>query len=60
MTRKRPVLQLHPDTGEIIKEHESLSAANRAMGVSPRQGEIKRCCEGNKPSDFGFKWKYKE
>ena len=60
MTRKRPVLQLHPTTGEIIKEHESMTAANLAMGVCPRQNEIRRCCKGEKHSDFGFRWKFKD
>ena len=60
MTRKRPVLQLHPITGEIIKEYAHMAEANRAMGVCPRQNEIRRCCQGLKESDFGFKWKFRD
>ena len=60
MTRKRPVSQLNKDTGEIIKEYSHMAEANLAMGVCPRQNEIRRCCKGKKDSDFGFKWKFKD
>ena len=60
MTRRRPVLQLDLQTGEIIKEYAHMAEANLAMGVSPRQNEIRRCCKGEIDSDFGFKWKFKD
>ena len=60
MTRKRPVLQLDINTGEIIKEYAHMAEANCAMGICPRQNEIRRCCKGEKPSDFGYKWKFKD
>ena len=60
MTRRRPVLQLDIDTGEIIKEYSHMAEANLAMGVCPRQNEIRRCCKGEKHSDFGFRWKFKD
>ena len=60
MTRRRPVLQLHLTTGEIINEYPHMAEANLAMGVCPRQNEIRRCCQGLKESDFGFKWKFKD
>ena len=37
-----------------------MAEANLAMGVCPRQNEIRRVCKGEKSSDFGFKWKFKD
>ena len=58
--RKRPVLQLDLQTGEIIKEYAHMAEANIAMGVCPRQNKIRRVCEGEIKSDFGFGWKFKD
>ena len=58
--RKRPVLQLDLETGEIIKEYAHMAEANIAMGVFPRQNEIRRVRKGEKKSDFGFGWKFKD
>ena len=30
------------------------------MGVSSRQNDITMVCQGKKPSDFGFGWRFKE
>ena len=60
MTRRRPVLQLDLQTGEIIKEYAHMAEANLAMGVCPRQNENRRVCKGEKSSDFGFKWRFKD
>ena len=60
MTRQRPVLQLDIQTGEIIKEYAHMAEANLAMGVCPRQNEIRQVCKGEKSLDFGFKWKFKD
>ena len=37
-----------------------MAETNLAMGVSPRQNDIRMVCQGKKPSDFGFGWKFKE
>ena len=58
--KKRPVLQLDLKTGEIIKEYAHMAEANLAMGICPRQNEIRRVCKGEKKSDFGFGWKFKD
>ena len=58
--RKRPVLQLDLKTVEIIKEYAHMAEANLAMGVCPRQNEIRRVWKGEKKSDFGFSWKFKD
>ena len=60
MARKKPVLQLHINTGEIIKEYAHMAEANIAMRVCPRQNEIRRVCQGKKDSDFEYKWRFKE
>ena len=60
MVKRKPVLQLDLNTGEIIKEYPHMGAANIVMGVCPRQVEIRRVCRGEKPSDFGFGWRFKE
>ena len=58
--RKRPVLHLDLSTGEIIEEYAHMAEANIAMGVCPRQNEIRRICKCEKKSDFGFGWKFKD
>lgn len=60
MTPRRPILQLDINTGEVIKEYSHMAEANLAMGVSPRQNEIRRCCKGEIHSDLGFKWRFKD
>ena len=58
--RKWPILQLDLKTGEVIKEYAHMALANIAMGVCPRQNEIKGVCKREKKSDFGFGWKFKD
>ena len=56
--RRKPVCQLDLNTGEIIKEYAHMAEANKAMGVSERQNDIRMVCQSKKPSDFGFGWKF--
>ena len=58
--RKKPVLQLDSETGEVINEYAHMAEANLSMGVCPRQNDIRMVCQSKKPSDFGFGWKFKE
>ena len=58
--RKRPVLQLDLETRQIIKEYAHMAEANIAMEVSPRANDIRLVCQGKKPSDLGFGWKFKD
>lgn len=52
----KPVLQLTL-TGEIIREWPSTAEAGR-NGFS--QGNIVKCCIGERKTHQGFRWKYKE
>ena len=58
--RRRSVLQLDLNTGEVIKEYAHMAEANLAMGVSPRANNIRLVCQGKRLSDFGFGWKFKD
>lgn len=65
---RKPVLQIHLDTGEVIAEYESISEAARVMGV--KSGNISEVCIGKMKltksgkkylcnSCAGFTWRYK-
>ena len=56
--KRRPVIQLDLQTGQIIKEYAHMAEANLAMGVSPRPNDIGLVCQGKRVSDFGFGWKF--
>lgn len=53
----KSVLQINPNTYEIIKEFPSLREIERELGYSP--GNISSCCNGNYKIAYGFKWAYK-
>jgi hypothetical protein len=56
-SQRKPVLQLDI-TGLFIKEHVSLSEAERELNIS--KDNIIGCCQGKRYTCGGFKWKYKE
>ena len=58
--RRKPVLQLDLNTGEVIKEYAHMAEANLAMGVCSRQNDIRLVCQGKKPSDIGFGMRFME
>ena len=59
--KKRPVLQIDPTTGEVIKEYPSIAEAGRAMGCK-NPCNIGGVCRSNygRKTIAGFYWKYKE
>lgn len=55
---KVPVLQIDPNTGEVIAEYESVAAANRAIGHKCKSN-ISCCCRGTRETAGGYRWAYK-
>lgn len=53
---KKPVLQYSLD-GEFIAEHESLSAAGRAVGGTFKN--VRSCCLGEYKTAYGYVFEYK-
>lgn len=53
-----PIYQLNKNTGDIIREYDSLASAGRDLGVNT--GKICLVCQGKRNSAYGYKWKYKE
>lgn len=51
-------LQIDINTGEVVKEWESASAAARAFNCKPNS--ISACCQGVNKTCKGFAWKYKK
>lgn len=51
---EKPVQQINPQTGEIIEQFDSISAAERLTGAS----NVGMCCSGKIGSAGGFLWKY--
>lgn len=52
------VLQINPDSNEIINEYPSPTAAARALGHN-KGSHISEVCNGKLSQCYGFKWKYK-
>lgn len=52
-----PIYQLNKNTGNIIREYDSLASAGRDLGVNT--GKICLVCQGKRNSAYGYKWKYK-
>ena len=53
----KPVLQIDPETNQIINIYDSASAAARALGLSRPTG-ISKCCNGNSKISAGYKWQF--
>ena len=52
-----PIYQLNKNTGDIIREYDSLASAGRDLSVNT--GKICLVCQGKRNSAYGYKWKYK-
>ena len=52
----KTVLQIDPNTNEVIAEFPSLCEINRQLGYST--GNISNCCNGKRKVIYGYKWKY--
>lgn len=55
--KTRPVVQIDKNTKEIIKEFESVSAAQRKFSSN---SNIWLCCCGRRKSAYGYKWMFKD
>jgi len=54
---KRKVMQINPNTEEVIKIYQSISEA--AQATNQKNGSnIGSCCRGNRNIAGGYKWKY--
>lgn len=54
---KRKVIQCDKNTGEKIKEYESIAAANREFGKPADHKSIGNVLRGKAKTAFGYKWK---
>ena len=54
----RKVRCLDKNTGELVCEFESISAAARAVGKMSATKPIGFCCQGYQGSAYGYKWEY--
>lgn len=52
----KKVAQMDKETGKIINVYRSTGEVQRQNGF--HQQNIVRCCNGVKPSMYGYKWKY--
>lgn len=56
MLKQRPVIGINVKTGEIV-EFETVNEAGRHF--NNRAGDICKCCQGERQTAQGYKWKYK-
>lgn len=55
------VYQICKKTGQVIKYHESINLAEKAMsGTGKRSGSINKVVNGHRKSAYGYYWKTKE
>lgn len=54
---EKPVKQIDPISGEVIKVYKSASEAARVLGKS-NTGSISNVCNGLRPTIYGFAWKF--
>ena len=55
----RPILQLDPNTNEVIAEFKSIADANRKFANNRRNSKIIMCLTGEQRLAHGYKWVYK-
>lgn len=53
----KPVIQINTKTDEIIRVFPSAMEVQRQLGYN--QGNILRCCKGERKTCCGYKWRYK-
>ncbi|HEX5186715.1 MAG TPA: hypothetical protein VFV86_07475 [Nitrososphaeraceae archaeon] len=57
-TRRKGVLQINPETNEIINEFISMKEAGRILGINA--SGITEVIRGRQKTSFGYKWKLKD
>lgn len=53
----KPVIQIDPETNQVLNVYDSASAAARALGLS-RPTNISKCCHEPHHTCAGFKWQF--
>lgn len=53
----KPVLQIDPETHQILNVYDSASAAARALGLKRSTG-ISKCCNGQFKKSAGYEWQF--
>lgn len=55
-----PIRMIEKDSGKVVKEFESISAAVKYFGKKSLKGGIYKCVCGSQRSANGYKWVYAE
>ena len=53
----KPVVQIDPETKEVLNVYDSASAAARALGLTRPTG-ISKCCTGKAKMSAGYEWRF--
>ncbi len=53
----KPVVQIDPTSGKIIKRYRSIKSALQHLNKSLKSTNITMCCKGITKSAYGYKWK---
>lgn len=56
--KQKPVIQIDPNTGHIVKEYAGCKSAARELGLD--SGVLSKCCRSNTRKYKGYIFKYKE
>lgn len=56
--KNKPVVQIDPNTNEVVNTYCSAREASRQTGFS--SGNISQCCNGKRKTTGGFIWKFSE
>lgn len=54
----RKVKCLDKETGELIREFNSLSDASKSVGLASARNSITLACQGYQKTAYGYKWEY--
>lgn len=58
--KKKAIMQLDKNTNEVVKEYASATDASVEMfGTSQKKRAITCCARGERPTAYGYSWKYK-
>ena len=56
--RRKSVLMIDPDTGDIIRQFDSIRTAHQKTGIS--ESNISSVCRGNRRKAGGYSWRYEK
>lgn len=55
---RRPVRKIDKNSGECLQVYNSITDAEKAMGILKHTGTIGDCIRGRIKSAYGYKWTY--